>query len=186
MIRKLTNDIDKVGFAATLLIVLAATPIVVFLVPQFMGLDAYVVSSGSMEPTMPTGSIVYNKPVLPSTIEVSDVITFVPNRSAENPEKVTHRVVEINEVNDTRIFRTRGDANPEPDEWNLTEENILGKKQFSIPYIGYALTMLASPIALILLLIIPSAILIRRHIQTLLEELDEEEEENLYKYSQIF
>lgn len=68
-----------------------------------------------MEPSMPTGSIVYNEPTHPATIEVADVITFVSDDSGE-PQKITHRVIEINETEEGRIFKTKGDANPEPDE----------------------------------------------------------------------
>lgn len=172
---------DKIGFAATALIVLTAAPFIIFQVPQLMGLDAYVVTSGSMEPSMPTGSIVYNQPAQPINIEVADVITFVSNDS-EEPQKITHRVIQVNETEDGRIFKTKGDANPEPDEGWVREEDILGEKAFSIPYLGYALITLSSPFVLIMLLLIPSVILVRRHIKVLMEYTGDNEDDN-YSYS---
>ena len=37
-------------------------------VPKFLGMDSYSVISGSMEPAIPTGSLVYSKYQEPETI----------------------------------------------------------------------------------------------------------------------
>ena len=78
------------------------------------------VGSGSMEPTLPTGSriLIHEQ----SSYDVGDIITF----RADGGKVVTHRLVEFGE-NGTLV--TKGDANPTPDVWDepLTESQVMGK-----------------------------------------------------------
>ena len=46
------------------------------IVPKTMGYQLYTVVSGSMEPAVPTGSLVYIKYVEPGDIETGDIIAF--------------------------------------------------------------------------------------------------------------
>ena len=54
-----------------------------------------MIVSGSMEPAIPTGSVVYDEVVPVEDLEVGDVITFVPPPEYGIAEPVTHRIVEI-------------------------------------------------------------------------------------------
>ena len=64
-------------------------------VPQFMGYEVYNVVSGSMEPEIPVGSVVYVKGVEPETVEEDDIIAFQSEDSI-----ITHRGVkeDMNDV----------------------------------------------------------------------------------------
>lgn len=72
-------------------------------------MEHYVVLSGSMEPEIHTGAMVYvDKNVTVENIETGDVIAFKTNTML-----VTHRVTEKDDKN--KNFITKGDANENVD-----------------------------------------------------------------------
>lgn len=94
-----------------------------------IGVQPYVVESGSMEPTIKTGSISFiNKHAKYQDIVVGDIIAF----EIEDGVYATHRVVSINKEGIT----TKGDANSMEDAIITTEDTFLGKNIFSIPKCG--------------------------------------------------
>ena len=126
------------------LIVIIAVALAILLVGlKFTGLQIYTVISGSMEPTYNVGSLIYVKKVDPSTLKIKDPITF----ELSDKTIATHRIIEIvhDETNpNVYKFRTKGDANENPDQ-NLIEPNkVLGKAIFTIPYLGYLATYIQS------------------------------------------
>lgn len=106
---------------------------------RLIGLTPYAVISGSMEPEYPVGSLIYVKQVEPSEVSIGDPITFVMNESLM---VATHRVVDIKEEDGS--FITKGDANDTVDGTPVHPKNLLGRPQFSIPYLGYVSVFLAS------------------------------------------
>lgn len=98
---------------------------------RFIGFTPYAITSESMEPDFPIGSIVYVKEVLMDEIEIESPITFVSN---EDLVVVTHRVKEID--NDAQLFTTKGDSNNTVDEKLVHFNNVLGTVQYSLPYLG--------------------------------------------------
>lgn len=111
---------------------------------RLFGIQVYGVLTGSMEPTYPTGSLIYVKPVEASELRVNDVITFSisPNVIA------THRIVEI--VPDETFpsivrYRTKGDANNDVDASLVSANNIIGKALFAIPQMGYLANYIQQP-----------------------------------------
>lgn len=127
------------NFIGTLLLMLAIIVCLGLTVPRFAGIDQYVVISGSMEPAIPVGSMVYSAQTDPSTLEPGDIIVFYSDESGSTP--VTHRVVE-NHVGEGEII-TKGDANAQNDLSPITYANILGKVQLHIPMLGF----IASPLS---------------------------------------
>lgn len=126
---------------------------------QLLGVDVFVVQSGSMEPAISTGALVYVKDVDASDLEVGNVITFHLGGNVLG----THRIIEITEENNAPAFRTKGDANDHPDNGLVTPSEIVGKVIFSIPYLGFFVAYIQQPpgmyaafgaVALILLLIV--------------------------------
>lgn len=157
------------------MLVLFISPFIIYNVPQLLGLDAHIVSSGSMRPTMPPGTVLYESPVDPRSLQEGDVIVFETNNSMVPENKVTHRIVDIREGNYTLQFKTMGDANPEPDPGLTPAYKIDGKKMFAIPYLGTVIQLLKSPLSIGLFVALPAAILIRSHVLKLLDALEDDQ-----------
>jgi signal peptidase len=122
--------------------------------PRFLPYQALIVRSGSMSPTIPTGSIVFYTKKSASKVKVGDVIVF--SRPGVPNEKVTHRVFKIGTGATGRYFITKGDANGTPDDWQVPAVGTGWIARFHVPTIGYALVDLQSTIGRLLLLIIPA------------------------------
>lgn len=101
------------------------------ILPPFFGIRVNAVISGSMEPVIPTGSVVYISEAPFEEIQEGDVITF---RLKESNIQVTHRVVGKNDRKG--YFITKGDANEQPDGPAAPYENVQGKVRLTIPYLG--------------------------------------------------
>jgi signal peptidase len=120
---------------------LAAT----MLVPPLLGYERYVVTGGSMDGTYDRGSIVFDKPVPVSELEVGDVITYRPPAEEGIDGLVTHRIVSIRDQGgEGPFFRTKGDANESVDPWRFTlDQPTQARVSFHVPYVGYALAALS-------------------------------------------
>ena len=133
---KLGKALDWIG---TIIIVLAILVCLSLAVPKLFGVSGYAVITGSMEPTIPVGSMIYAKYEDPHALNVGDVIVFYDGYS-EVP--VTHRVVENNPTDG--ILVTQGDANPEPDMAPILYPNVIGKVVCHVPILGRLLAPLGS------------------------------------------
>lgn len=100
---------------------------------KLIGLEPYIVQSGSMEPDYPTGSIIYIKDVDVEQLDYWDVITY----RLTDKTIATHRIIEVMEENGQTVYRTKGDANEHPDEGYVTQSQIIGTPVFALPYLGY-------------------------------------------------
>ena len=112
--------------------------VILFLGPKLFGINTFVVTSGSMEPIYPVGSLIYVKKVNPEEIKVEDTITFYMNNS-----KIiaTHQVYEIDEENEQ--FKTQG-INNKDNKGNVIHDaepvgfsKLIGKPILCIKYLGY-------------------------------------------------
>lgn len=99
---------------------------------RLFGYDAYSVVSGSMEPAIPTGSLVYVQEAAPEDMEKDDVIAFYGAKDSN--AIITHRVVENKVV--MGEFITKGDANKTEDMNPVPYSNFIGKVVYSIPVLG--------------------------------------------------
>jgi signal peptidase len=64
-------------------------------------------------------------------------------------------------------FRTKGDANEEPDSNPIPAENVVGKVWFGIPYIGYVTTLAGGQTAQLALVVVPAVLLVLNEVWTL-------------------
>jgi signal peptidase I len=125
--------------------------------PRFLPYQALIVRSGSMSPTIPTGSIVFSKKVNAASVKVGDIIVF--DKPGQTNEKVTHRVYKIGHSPTGNYFTTKGDANGTPDDWRVPAVGTGWVAAFHVPTVGYALVDLQSTLARLLLLVIPAILL---------------------------
>jgi len=140
--------------------------LVVSAIPAPGNIKLMVVLSGSMEPTIKTGSIVIVKSV--EEYKVGDIITFGPNSKSNLP--TTHRIFEIKNKDGQTVYVTKGDANNTEDLSEITKKDILGKVLFFVPYLGYAVEFAKQPTGFILLIVIPAAIIVSDEIGNIWKE----------------
>lgn len=121
------------GGIATVSAVIIVVLSIAFAAPILFGFQPRVVLSGSMEPMIPVGSVVYinQKDTMG---EIGKVVAYrIPTVDGET--HVIHRIVDRNE----KGFITQGDNNDEPDMIILRPENIIGAYGYHIPFLGYML-----------------------------------------------
>jgi len=124
--------------------------------PRF-GWGTHPVLTGSMEPALKVGGLIITRPEDIGDIKVDDIITF----DVEAGYKVTHRVVDIIMIEGKHWFQTKGDTNQEPDfNFVSSEEGIMRKVVFHIPYLGFAAVFMQKKLTFFLLIAVPALILI--------------------------
>jgi signal peptidase I len=154
--------LDLAGRLLSPLILAVITVVVVGLLaitigPRVLPYQALVVRSGSMAPTIPTGSVVFYHKVAATQVKVGQVIVF--DRPGQPSERVTHRVYKIATGSAGRYFITKGDANGVPDDWRVPAVGTGWVASFHVPFVGYVLADLQSTTARLLLLLIPALLL---------------------------
>ncbi len=107
--------------------------------PLFLGFQAYIIVSGSMEPAIAQGSVVYARYVEPEEIREGDIIVFYGGRNGD--AVTTHRVMENRTAE--REFITRGDANADNDMLPRPYESLIGRVELSVPFLGKVLSVLS-------------------------------------------
>ncbi len=106
----------------------------VFLGLKAMKIESFVVMSGSMEPTIHTGAIVFVDTKYDyEQLKIDDIVVFNANQT-----HVIHRIVEQT----SQGFITKGDANDQEDGITVTQQTFQGKELFSLPYVGYVIALL--------------------------------------------
>lgn len=102
--------------------------------PMIFGYGLAVVETGSMEPNVPTGSLVLIHKT--DGYSVGDVITYEDYRGMS----ITHRVKSI----ENGIVVTQGDANESAD-MPFIEDAIVGKVEMVVPKLGSIIKVLKTP-----------------------------------------
>lgn len=116
-------------------------PFLIYAVPTLVGAEgSYVVLSGSMEPAIAPGDVVFVYATDPGSIDVGDIVTY-SREDAQVP--TTHRVIEVIETNDVPsgvLLRTMGDANEDPDQVPVAGGAVHGVvPAVTLPVIGTVL-----------------------------------------------
>lgn len=86
------------------------------------------VVTGSMEPTIPVGSLILSEKESIENIETEDVICFHAMMTNMQGQIITHRVVQKTVSESGQInLHTKGDANTVADGYYVNESNFIGK-----------------------------------------------------------
>ncbi len=135
--------------------------------PFFPQYEAFTVSSGSMSPQVPKGSIIYTTPVSPEKLDKGDVITY---RSAADYTYTTHRIVEVVDNRSELAFRTMGDANEDVDPGLVLAEDVVGKVRLSLPVLGDVVSFARTSFGALILVIFPAVALTMRELFSIYRE----------------
>ncbi|MDP3130692.1 MAG: signal peptidase I [Bacillota bacterium] len=139
--------LHKLGAALPYLIFLLAVVLILNVVfalgrqetPSFLGYSVLHIKSGSMEPSIMTGDIIFVRQTDPEDLEVGDVITFKMRVEVEDImmlTTVTHRIETISGIGADRTFTTKGDANNAADTWSVTVDQLVGRYVFRSVLLG--------------------------------------------------
>ncbi len=137
---------------ATLLATAAlAAYCLLLVVPSLLGFQRYVLTGGSMEPTMHRGSLVFDRVTPVEDLVVGDVITYVPPGESR---PLSHRITSVTrDRTNGLVFTSMGDANEAGDPWKFTlDDRVQAKVVFTVPWAGYPLWVLGSPLSRLLLI----------------------------------
>lgn len=137
-IKRIWNWISSILVGIVVLLAVALVGV------RLIGLQPFVVLSGSMEPTYHVGSLIYVKSVDYRDLKAGDPITYL----ISDDVVVTHRIAAVvpdDSEPETLWYITKGDANTGEDGAPVHYRNVIGKPVFSIPYLGYVSSYIQSP-----------------------------------------
>ncbi len=114
--------------------------IVLVLVSALCNVSLIMFKTGSMSPTIPSGSLAVVREIPATEIEVGDVLTV--DRPGELP--VTHRVTSVEGSGESRTITMRGDANEaeDPLPYTVTDARIV---MMSVPHLAKAVVWFSNP-----------------------------------------
>jgi len=136
-----------------------------------------VIQSGSMAPSLKPGSMILvwpknqkmfspvDGPSWPK-FQKGEIITY-----SSGKESFTHRITSIEKKEGKIFYQTKGDANPGADVEKISEDKVLGKVAFSLPYLGSFIAFTKTQLGLILLIIIPATIIVYSELLKIKEEI---------------
>jgi signal peptidase I len=113
-------------------VALLAAFLVICAVWTLTGGRTFVVSTPSMSPSVPVGSLVLTRPVPPGGPKVGQIIAFHPPN--EPKTTYTHRLVKI--LPDG-TYSTKGDLDSSPDAWVITRKDIVGVASHHFKRVGW-------------------------------------------------
>lgn len=125
--------------------------------PSFYIYKAYVITTNSMEPELKKDDVVVIKKAKADNLKQGDIITF-----KQNGETITHRIVQIDDIEDGKLYITKGDNNNVQDEQGLRFDQIEGKLVIKIPQLGKMVASFKNGIIIVLVLLISAIIYLNR------------------------
>lgn len=140
------------------------------------GMRSFVVVTGSMEPNLKVGTLVFTKPQL--AYVKNDIVAF-----EQDGRTITHRIVNVERQKSQVFYGTKGDANNTSDIKKVPTSAILGKTVLAIPYIGSIVTTFKTIPGFIVFIVIPALIFIGFELKNIKEEIVKETEKRLMSKS---
>lgn len=147
---------------------------------SIFGFRIYHILTGSMEPTIPTGSKVLVREVDPYKLEVGDVITFESKDESIYGYANTHRIVAIEEDDGGQLcFTTRGDANSSADRVRVYPADIKGKVVFGMNgAVNMFFSFLQTKLGFVTVVVLPLMLVIWLFMKDFRKEVNELAERN--------
>ncbi|MBS6955306.1 MAG: signal peptidase I [Enterocloster asparagiformis] len=135
-------------------------------VPDFLGYKPFIVLSGSMEPNIMTGDMVFVKETDPDSLKVGDVIAYKSGSAV-----VTHRIVDVTSENGETRYITQGDANNAPDQTSVKPADVEGIYQRRVAGAGNLAMFMQTTTGMILFVVCPLVLFVlwdvlRRHLES--------------------
>lgn len=118
-------------------------------VPSVFGYKPFIVLSGSMQPNIKIGDLVFVKSSKVENLNVNDIIAFKTNDNTVT----THRIIDIDTTTKgERCFITKGDSNNVKDEELVCKNNLEGKMVKRIPKLGKFINFIQQPLGFLIMM----------------------------------
>ncbi len=153
-IKKKSTKLNKtIRFFLGVVLVLAIGYGIFNYVPFIAKYDYYVIATGSMEPVISVRDIVIiDSSTTIDEIEVGEIIAFNVDLNLDGVDEiVVHYFYSVEEIDGELVIKTKPEISDQVDEWDLTEDDILGKHVMTIRKLGGFLLFASSIIGKIVL-----------------------------------
>lgn len=151
-------------------------------VPNFGSVVPLIVLTDSMYPNIQSGDLIICETLEASEVNKGDVIAFF-DPASNGSAVVTHRVIEVTELNGEVAWRTQGDANNAADSSLVPGDNLVGRYKTRIAGAGNVAMFMQSTQGLIVCVILPILLFIGYDVlrRKLYEKAQKEDKEALLK-----
>ena len=123
------------------------------------GFKLFTVVTGSMEPSIPSGSLVLaRQPDNVKDIHEGEIVTF--EQPGYSNKYITHRVYEKSQSEVLGVFTTKGDKNPTADNWEVSYGRVQGIYITHLAAVGNWIEFLKTPRGLVIFVLVPALVLI--------------------------
>lgn len=147
----------------TLLAIAGAICIVAVIAAFVFHIHLIMFKTGSMAPTIPTGSLAVVRDIPAAEIQIGDVATV---QRGEGELPITHRVIAKEPIlgplgapTDTWRIELKGDANPQPDP-SPYEVTTVGKVLWSAPKLAYVVATIGTPKSMAVITVVISGVVV--------------------------
>ena len=117
--------------------------------PSVFGIKTFVIISGSMEPSLKIGDVIIVRKFEEKDLNKDDIISF---RNGE--AVITHRINKIIIENGKIKYETKGDNNNITDNSYVRFEDVEGKMEAKIPFLGNIALMLKNKVIIMCILML--------------------------------
>lgn len=135
------------------------------------GIDVYTITTASMSPTIIPGSTVVT--LKTDNYSIGDIISYRQEDTQTGvafSRYLTHRIVDIQKLDNSKKIITQGDANTIPDPYEVSANQIRGKVVLIIPFLGYLFFFVKTIPGFLVLVGLPVFLLIRNEVSYILNE----------------
>ena len=140
------------------------------------GFRVFNVATTSMVPKYVVGDIVVTKYIDPENLQVGDDITYLGKVESYADRVVTHRLIEIEETEEGKIYHTKGIANPDEDP-TIKADQIYGKVVYKSFILSYIAKLMNNMTAFYIIVLIPLSVLVVMQIIDIAQRRSEDEDD---------
>lgn len=132
------------GLSVALLLLVLGLGAILIAIPKLNNAIPLTILTQSMEPLLPPGTLIVDRPVDAKDVHIGDIVTY--QIASGQSDVITHRVVGISLSNDgKRTFTFKGDNNASADADPVVAGQIKGRVWYSVPVIGYVSLWMNGP-----------------------------------------
>ena len=137
------------------------------------GIRIFNVATESMVPEYEVGDVLLVKEIDANSLKKGDDITYLGEQRSFENRVVTHRIVDIEEKDDKKVYHTKGIANDVEDP-TITADRIYGKVIYKCIIISLLTKLMNNMTAFYIVVFIPVGILIFLQIKSYIDTQNEE------------